>query len=72
MQQQQRDVEVATREELGSEEAPVDGPLEHELTPDVERAHHVADRVDQKEGQTQQNLDTAKESRVHEDYDVVW
>ena len=53
MEQQQRNMEVATREELGSQEAPVDCPLEHELAPHVERAHHVADRVDQQKRQSE-------------------
>ena len=52
-------MELTVDEEFGTQEAPVDGPLEQELTPDVKRTHHVADRVDQQERQAEKQLKQA-------------
>ena len=59
VQRQERRVELTVDEEFGTQEAPVDGPLEQELTPDVKRTHHVADRVDQQERQAEKQLKPA-------------
>ena len=52
-------MELTVDEEFGTQEAPVDGPLEQELTPDVKRTHHVTERVDQQERQAKKQLKQA-------------
>lgn len=53
---QQEQVEVAIQEEPLGQKAPVDRPLEHELSAKIERPAHVTNGILQEERQTQQEL----------------
>lgn len=53
---QQQQVEVAIQEEPLGQEAPVDRPLEHELSAEIKSPAQVADGILQEERKAQQEL----------------